>query len=124
VNRHLDELRRAYMEPVPNNEIPDSEHAKDQHPGKKQRILLIGMAAITNLSLHGAPPLKTRNPEVEESHGGASKEQQHRANDEQRMLIAPSFGVSLLNRIQERPLQRLYEALVPGLPVGDPETGP
>ena len=123
INRHLDELRRAYMEPVPDNEIPDPKHAKDEHPGKKQRILFIGMAAIANFSLHGAPPLKARNPEVEESHGRASKEQQHRANDEQRMQIALSFGVSLLNRVQERPLQSLDEALVAGLPVSNPEPG-
>ncbi|MDR5730397.1 MAG: hypothetical protein RB191_23565 [Terriglobia bacterium] len=112
------------MEPVPGNEIANSEHPKDEHPDKKQRVLFIGMAAIANLSLHGAPPLKPRNPEAEKSHGRAGQEQQHHANNEQRMQIALSFGVSLLNWIQERPLQRLDKALVAGLPVSNSEPGP
>jgi hypothetical protein len=124
ISRHLDELVRAYVQTVPDNEIPDSEHAKDQHPGKKQCILLIGMAAIANLSLHGAPPLEPGNPEAEKSHGGGDQKQQQRANDEQGVQIALSFGVSLFNRVQERPLQRLDEALVTGLPVSSPESCP
>jgi hypothetical protein len=82
------------------------------------------MAAIANLSLHGAPPLKSWYPDVEESHRSAGKKQQHGTNDEQRMQIALSFGVSLFNWVQEWPLQRLDEALVTGLSVSNPEPGP
>ena len=53
-----------------------------------------------------------------------AKKQQHRADNEQRMQIALSPGVSLLNRVQERPLQSLDEALVAGLPVSNPKPGP
>ena len=51
VDRHLDQLARAHMQPVVGNEIENAKDAQDQHPGQKEGVLCIGVSAIADLPL-------------------------------------------------------------------------